>query len=125
MYELEREPLGDLEDARVAVELAVADPPDARVRDLLEARPAGRGGHVERGAVEVYAVLGGLDDGVRLGVDRRHTMITLHHVADVRTVGHPADRAVVAGGEDRLVSHDHRADELARAGRARSHHLSD
>ena len=98
---------------------------NARVRDQLEAGPARARGHVDRRAVDHHAVLRGLDDGVGLGVDRGDAVVVLHHVADFVAVRHAPDRAVVAGREDRPIAHDHRADELARAGRARRDDLRD
>src|SRR4051812_30917966 len=80
VHQIDREPRRDVEDALVAIELAVDDAPNARVGDLLEAVPAGAGGDVNHSAVDEDAVLGGLDDGVGLGVDRGHAVVVLHHV---------------------------------------------
>ncbi len=79
--ELDAEALGETEDALVAVELAEDDAADAGVGDHLEAAPAGRGGDVDRRALDADAVARGLDDGVRLGVDGAHAVAVLHHVA--------------------------------------------
>ena len=123
--QLHAQPLRDAEDALVAIELAVDDAADAGVRDLLEAVPARARGHVDRRAVDHHAVLRGLDDRVRLGVDRGDAVTVFHHVAGLGAVGHAADRSVVAGRQDCPIAHDHRADELARAGRARRDDLGD
>ncbi len=109
---------GDLEDARVPVELSVHDADTPGVGHQLEARPAGAGGGVERRAVDADAVLRRLENGVGLGVHRRHAVAVLHHVPHLVAVGHPADAAVVAGGEDGAVAHQHRSHVLAVAGRA-------
>src|SRR5256885_1120653 len=82
-------------DAIVAIELAVRDPDEARIRELLEAFPAWALGDMVGRAVDVHAVARGLDDRVRLGVDGRNAVSVLHHVPRVRTVRHAADRAVV------------------------------
>src|SRR6266567_766165 len=123
--ELDAEPSRHIEDALVAIELAVHDPADPAVRDHLEAAPAGRSRHVNGGAVDHDAILGGLDDGVRLGVDGRHAVVVLHHMTRLGAVRHGADRAVVTRRQDGLVAHDHRAHVLARAGRPRGDHLGD
>src|SRR5580765_6571565 len=69
--QLHAEALRDAEDALVPIELAVDDPADPGVGDLLEAVPARAGGHVDRGAVDHHAVLGCLDDCVGFRMDRR------------------------------------------------------
>src|SRR5579884_1230461 len=125
VQQIYRQTLSDAEDPIVPVELAVDDPPDAGVGDLLEAVPARAGRDVDAGAVDHDAVLGGLDDGVRLGVDGGHAVVVLHHVPGVGAVGHAADRSVVARRQDRPVAHDDGADELARTGRPRGDHLRD
>src|SRR5262249_44334276 len=114
-----------LEDSLVAIELAEADAGDAGVRELLEARPARARGHVARRAIDHHAVLRRLKDRVGLGVDRRDAVAVLHHMADIRAVRHAADRAVVAGRQDRPILHEHGADVLARAGRPRRDDLRD
>ena len=93
----------------------------SRVGDQLEAVPAGAGGDVDLGPVDPHAVLGRLDDRVGLGVDGRDAVPRFHLVPDVVAVGHAADRAVVAGREDRPVADDHRAHVLAVAGGAGRH----
>src|SRR5262245_46511058 len=97
MAELDAEPLRNREDTLVPVELEVADAAQPSVRDHLETGPAGRGGHVNRAAIDHYPVLGSLDDGVGLGVDGGDAVVVLHHVPYIGAVGHPADGAVVAG----------------------------
>src|SRR5438270_5051505 len=52
----------DGERALVAVELSIDDAGDAGVGRQLEARPAGRGGGVQVGAVDSHAVAGGLQN---------------------------------------------------------------
>src|ERR1019366_4826054 len=81
--------------------------------------PAGAGRGVDVRAVDPHAVARGLHDGVRLGVHRADAVAVLHEVAVLVAVRQAPDAAVVAGGEDALVAHDDRADELAVAGRAR------
>src|ERR1700759_2173365 len=125
MDELDADLARDLEDPVVAIELAVGDAHDAGVGELLEAVPARARRDVVGGAVDVHAVARGLDDRVGLGVDGRDAVAVLHHVADVRAVRHAADRAVVAGRQDGPVADDHRADVLARAGRAGRDDLRD
>src|SRR5690606_10192579 len=121
VHELDPELLRDVEDLLVAVELAEDDLRESRVRDEAKATPAGRRGDVDRAAVDAVSVAGGLHDGVRLGVDGAHAVALLHEVSLVVAMTEPPDRAVVAGGEDRLVAHDDRADVLSVTRRAGRH----
>src|SRR5690606_25342584 len=73
---------------------------------------------VDGRAVDGDAVLGRLDDGVGLGVHRRHAVAVLHHVAHLVAVGQATDAAVVAGGEDRAIPYQHRPHVFAITGRA-------
>ena len=111
--------LRDLDRALVPIELPEVHTPQSGVRDQLEAGPAGARRRVDLRALDRDAVLRRLDDRVGLRVDGRDAVAVLHQATDVRTVREPPDRAVVARGEDRAIAHDHRADVLARAGRAR------
>jgi len=117
--------LGHLEDALVAVKLAIDDAAQAGIRDLFEAVPARAGGHIEGPAVDHHAVLRGLENRIALCVDGGHAMVVLHHMPDLGTMGHAPDGTVVAGGQDGLLAHDDRTDEFARAGRPRRHHARD
>ena len=70
-------------------------------------------------ALQADAVQRALDDGVRFGVHRAQAVAVDDRAADVRTVRDAARRAVIAGGQDAMVAHEHAADGRARTGRAR------
>ena len=111
--------------------------PDARVDDLPFAHTAGGGAghdlsgfgidarHIEACADHILARGG--DDRVRLGVDRAAEFIPLSARdvqfgpaanSEVRAVLASARRAVVAGGDDRIVFHDEtRKEKSGRRGR--------
>src|SRR5262245_12284658 len=125
VHELDTDLTRDIKDALVAIELAEDDARHAGVDELLEAVPARARGDVVGRAFDHDAVTRGLDDRVRLCVDRRDAVTVLHHVANVRAVRHAADRAVVASRQDRTIADQHRAYVLARTGRARRDHLRD
>src|SRR5690606_27154236 len=125
VHERDAERRGRFEDPRVPVELAEDDALDAGVGDGLEAAPTRRRGHVEVGAVDAGAVLGGLDDGVHLGVRGADAVAVLHQVADLVAVRKAPDGAVVAGGQDAPIADDDGADVLAVAGAARGHLVPD
>ena len=120
MDELDPQPFRYLKDAFVPVKLAVNDPAQARIRDLLEAIPARAGSDIKGPSINHHAVLGRLEDGIALGVNGGHAMIVFHHVPHFRTVGHAANRAVVARRQDRLFPHNDRTHEFAWTRRARS-----
>src|SRR5690606_10274545 len=70
---------------------------------------------VKGGAIQRNTVLGGLADGVLLGVDGAHAMLAdgavvvhdfLEEVADVVAVGKPGRGADIAGGDDSAVADD-------------------
>src|SRR5947209_6733820 len=92
--------------ALVAIELAEVDAADARVRNQFETVPAWRRRRVDLRTVDADAVLRRLQDGVRFGVYGGDAVTVLHRAADVLAVRQPADRAVVAGGEDGAVADD-------------------
>src|SRR6185436_8281867 len=81
--QLDAELFGDPDRLLVTVELAVVDARDAAVGDQLEAVPAGARGRVDLAPFDPDAVLGRLDDRIRLGVDRADAVPGLHVVADL------------------------------------------
>src|SRR3712207_3018618 len=116
---------GELHSEGVRVALGVADFLDARVHDHLHAQEARLVGAVERGSSYRDAVVGSLDDGVLLGVQRALAALTAVHDPDeaphVLAVRHPRRAAVVASREDAFVQDDDRADREPRARRARGY----
>ena len=72
--------------------------------------------HVARRAFGGDSVQRGLDDGIRLRVDRADAMPVHHEVTDLVAVTLSLGRAVEACGEDALVGDKHTADEGAVTG---------
>ena len=114
-----------LEDPCIPIEFAENDPLEACIGDHLEAAPAGRRGHIDGCALDSGAVRGCLDHRVGLGVDGSDAVAVFHHVVGLIAVGHAANAAVVAGGEDDLVANDQGAHVLAAASGARGHLTGD
>ena len=98
LYQLNSQLAGSLQGALIAVELPVTDTYDAAVGALLKTIPAWACRDIYRGVIDEYAILGGLDNGVRLGVNGGYAMSRLHHVAFLCTMRQAANRAIVAGG---------------------------
>ena len=94
----------------VAVELTVKYLFYAAVRDQFKTIPARRCRRIYLRAVDGHAVLRGLDDRVRLGMDRGYTMTVLHVTADLRAMRPATDTAVITSGEYGLVLDDHCTD---------------
>src|SRR5829696_3717259 len=113
---------GEFYGEGVRVAARVVDLFDASVHDHLHAHQAWLVGAVNGGACHGDAVVGGLDDGVLLGVERALAALAAVYDPDqashVLAVGHPGWAAVVAGGEDTLVAHDNRPYREPRARRA-------
>src|SRR5215211_3307654 len=97
----------------VGVAARVVDLFDASVHDHLHAHQAWLVGAVNGGACHGDAVVGGLDDGVLLGVERALAALAAVHdpdeASDVVAVGHPGRTAVIAGSQDTFVADDHGA----------------
>src|SRR5213593_4228344 len=116
---------------RLSLVLAlVEDAADARVDEHLQAVNAGRVRDVDVGIADAGAVLRRLRDGVDLGVDGAKAVLlrlargrarSVDETTRLRAVRQPGRRAVVAGRQDVLVAHDHRAHLGARAGGALRH----
>ena len=113
--------------------LVVDDLADARVDDHLGAHEAGRERDVDRRALRRDAVVGGLRDGVLLGVradalaepGAARRVGGAARAAALVAVADAARRAVVAGRDDAAVLHDHGGDVAARAVAARLHAVRD
>ncbi len=105
----------------VRVVAGVDHPPHARVDEHLGAGDAGLVGDVGAGPLGAHAMQRGLDDGVLLGVQRAHAVAVDHQVADIIAVGRSDRRAVVAGGENAPVAHQHGPDVRPIAGAALGH----
>src|SRR5215203_5772293 len=92
---------------------------DAGVHDHFYAHQAGLMRAVDRGARDLYSMVGGLDDGVLFGVQRALAALAAVYNTDqasyVVAVGHARGAAVVAGREDAFVAYDHGAHGEARA----------
>ena len=107
---------------------------DAAVDDEHGAGAAGSHAAVEGGAVEGDAQLGGLADGVLLGVDGAHAVlgdgaVFVNHlfelVAHLIAMRETFGRAHIAGDEDLAVAHHHTAAAPAVAGGTFAHCISD
>lgn len=95
---------------------AIHDSRNTRVDERLRAVDARKVGDVTRRAFGGDSVQGGLDDGIRLRVDRADAMPVHHEVTDLVAVTLSLGRAVEACSEDALVGHKHTADEGAVTG---------
>jgi hypothetical protein len=98
----------------------------AGVNNHLGADAAGLVGAVKGGAVDVGAVLGGLDDGVLLGVQSSAYLMPFSgrdselfaQAAAVKTVLNAGRRSVVARCQDVFILYENSADPAAQAGSA-------
>ena len=99
-----------------AVRVPVDDARDAGVDQHLRAVDARQVRDVTRGAPGRDAVQGGLDDGVRLRVDRPHAVAVHHEMACLVAVFLSRRRTVEASGQDAFFQHQHSAHEGAVAG---------
>ena len=88
---------GNGENSLVTVKLEIQDPFDAAVGDKLEATPARGSGDVDIGAIDGGPVLGGLNDGIGLGMNGRDTVAVFKHMADIVAVRQPPYAAVIPG----------------------------
>ncbi len=68
---------------------------------------------VTGGAFAGDTVQGGLNDGIRLGVDGAHTMAVHDEMADLVAMGLPGGGAVAACGENAFFQHKHTSHKSA------------
>src|SRR5512133_4038924 len=126
--------LGDhLAGQIIGIALAVDHGGYSGVDDHFCADDTGHRGAVQGGAVNVGAVLGGLDDGVLLGVQAAAELVALPgrdieplaQAAGRITVGNAGRNPVVSGGQDVAILDQHSTNLSAQTGGAGGHQVGD
>src|SRR5215208_3012700 len=112
----------ELHGKRIRIATDVADLFDAGVHDHLYAEQAWLMGAVEDRVAHRDAVVGSLDDGILLGMQRALTTLSPVYNANkasyVLAMGHPRRATVVAGSKNPLVADHDCPDSQTRTGRA-------